>query len=572
MKTLLRVAGFFPYIAVVFLNAFIDLGHKIIVQNTVFKVYDGDTQIMLTATVNSLILLPYILFFSPAGFMSDKYPKNRVMRLAAWSAVALTLGITACYYKGWFIAAFCMTFLLAVQSAFYSPAKYGYIKTLLGKERLGEGNGAVQAVTIVAILLGTFAYSIMFEALYKNAADNTEDAILLAIAPVGWMLIANSLLQLWFAYRVPELEETDQRMQFSWKQFIQGSALADSVRPAFQNPVIRYAIGGLVMFWSISQVMLATFPAFAKDTLGQTNTVVIQGTLAASGIGIMLGSLLAGRISRSHIETGLIPLGALGITLGLFFIPRIESTYGHVLNFIFIGTMGGFFIVPLNALMQFHAQDESMGKVLAGNNLVQNIGMLSFLILTVVLSYRGASAELILGLLVVVALAGSLYTVFRIPQSLIRPLLLCTPGVRSKVLVEGVRNIPEIGGAVLIGRATHSRDWAYLQIASPRPIRFILPADHTVAMPFWLMALLRVEVLPADCSPQAVQQRIVESVQQGLVVFPPRNLSDVPEQQADGSHAPSASDKTYDVPFVITGQEDVPDTPSKGVVVVKLGS
>jgi len=284
MKELLNTRGFIAYISVVFLNAFIDLGHKIVVQNTVFKVYDGNTQIMLTAVVNALILLPFILLFSPAGFISDKYPKNRVMRAAAWAAVGLTVAITVCYYLGWFVPAFCMTFLLAVQSAFYSPAKYGFIKPLVGKEGLGEGNGAVQAVTIVAILLGTFVYSAFFELRYDAAAHHDEATILRAIAPLGFMLIANSLLQLFFAYRVPELEEVKHEMSFSVPDYLRGRDLARNLEPIFYRPVIRLSIIGLMTFWSISQVMLATFPAFAKESLGETNTVMIQGILACSGI------------------------------------------------------------------------------------------------------------------------------------------------------------------------------------------------------------------------------------------------------------------------------------------------
>ena len=163
MGNLFAIRGIVPYVIVVFLNAFVDLGHKITIQNTVFKVYDGNTQIILTAVVNALILLPFILLFSPAGFLADRYPKNRVMRMAAWVAVAITLLITACYYYGYFWPAFALTFLLAVQSALYSPAKYGYIKVLAGNELLSQANALVQAVTIFAILAGTFAFSIIFE-------------------------------------------------------------------------------------------------------------------------------------------------------------------------------------------------------------------------------------------------------------------------------------------------------------------------------------------------------------------------------------------------------------------------
>ena len=83
MKKLRHFTGAVPFFIAVFLNAFIDLGHKIVIQNTIFKLYDGPVQIMLTALINSLILLPFILLLNPAGFLSDKYRKVHVMRLSA---------------------------------------------------------------------------------------------------------------------------------------------------------------------------------------------------------------------------------------------------------------------------------------------------------------------------------------------------------------------------------------------------------------------------------------------------------------------------------------------------------
>ena len=142
MARLFRISGFRPFIGMMFLNAFVDLGHKIVIQNTVFKTYDGDAQILFTAIVNALILLPFVLLFSPSGFLADRFPKPQVMRVSAWAAVAITLGITACYYLGLFWPAFAMTFLLALQAAIYSPAKYGYIKELVGNEALATANTA----------------------------------------------------------------------------------------------------------------------------------------------------------------------------------------------------------------------------------------------------------------------------------------------------------------------------------------------------------------------------------------------------------------------------------------------
>jgi acyl-[acyl-carrier-protein]-phospholipid O-acyltransferase/long-chain-fatty-acid--[acyl-carrier-protein] ligase len=538
MKQLLAKTGFFAYISVVFLNAFIDLGHKIIVQNTVFKVYDGNTQIMLTAIVNALILLPFILFFTPAGFVSDKYPKSRVMRGAAWAALGLTLAITLCYYQGWFIAAFCMTFLLAVQSAFYSPSKYGYIKTLLGKERLGEGNGAVQAVTITAILLGTFVYSILFESRYDATLHHQERDILIAIAPLGWLLVANSLVQLVFAYRIPELETINASMRFDWGDYWRGRALRQNIQPIRQQPVIRLAIIGLAMFWSVSQVMLATFPAFAKETLGETNTVMIQGTLAASGLGIMLGALLAGRWSKNHIEMALVPLGAVGIIVGLALIPGIESNIGHIINFMMIGTMGGFFIVPLNALIQFHAGDNELGKVLAGNNLFQNIGMLTFLLITVALSSAGASAVLILSLLVLVAIFGSLYTLIRLPQSLARFFLMARRGKNPRVRVQGIRNLPEAGGALLVGHGCGDDDWALLQMASPRPLKLVIQREYYPSkyLAWWFSFCRALAVGPGPLEPSSVAD-IVKLLDNKQVVYKQSNSGSSPDNKRDGGGA-----------------------------------
>ena len=163
MEKLIRIKGFLAFATMVFLNAFVDLGHKIVIQNTIFKIYDGQAQIILTAVVNALILLPFIFLFSPSGFISDKYPKNKVMRISAWVAVGITGLITLFYYLGLFWPAFIMTFLLAAQSAVYSPAKYGYIKELVGKENIAPANGLIQATTTVAILAGIFVYSVFFE-------------------------------------------------------------------------------------------------------------------------------------------------------------------------------------------------------------------------------------------------------------------------------------------------------------------------------------------------------------------------------------------------------------------------
>ncbi len=476
MSRLFRIGGFLPYIAMMFLNAFVDLGHKIVIQNTLFKTYDGDAQILLTAIVNALILIPFVLLFSPSGFIADRFPKNRVMRFSAWAAVGITLAITLFYYLGWFWPAFWMTFLLAVQSAIYSPAKYGYIKELVGKESLAAANGWVQATTTTAILTGIFFFSILFEGQLAGAVYSHPGEVMHLIAPLGWLLVLGSLAEVGLSYRLPE-PNPGEKMVFDWARYRTGRYLRANLGTAWDNQVVWLSIIGLAVFWSISQVMLAVFPAFAKETLGETNTVVIQGLLACSGIGIILGSIVAGRLSRDHIETALVPIGALGIAIALFLLPSLQSTWAHGVNFLALGVLAGFFLVPLNALIQFNAGEQALGRVLAASNFVQNIWMLVFLGLTVLAARLELGGWTLMMALAVIALVGAIYTVYQLPQSMVRFLILRVLATRYRLRVIGLDNMPAQGGVLMLGNHISWVDWAMVQMASPRPVRFAMERE-----------------------------------------------------------------------------------------------
>ncbi len=493
MGSFLKIKGFPAYITVVFLNAFVDLGHKITIQNTIFKTCEGDQLVMLTAIVNALILLPFILLPTPSGFLADKYPKHQVMRISAASAVILTALITLCYHAGWFWAGFAMTFLLAVQSAFYSPAKYGYIKEIAGKDRLARANGLVQATTMIAILAGTFVFSVLFELYLKAAVFQTEREVLLAIAPLGWLLMAGAGIELLLAWRLPQTRRPDTGMRFNWQRYRRGAYLRDNLAAIKAHGVILASILGLSVFWAIGQVLLAAFPAFAKQSLGLTDVAVVQGMLASAGVGIMLGSLLAGRVSKNHIETGLIPLGALGLAGCLFILPSLGSVLVHSLNILFLGILGGLLIVPLNALIQFHAGGQMLGRVLAGNNLIQNTCMFGFLIVTVIFSQLHISQHLF-GLLTLMAIGMALYTLCALPQSLLRVLVALVIGQRYRLEVSGFNHIPEAGGVLLLGNRTSEIDWAMMQMVIPRPVRFVM--EKPTGESGWRRWLARLAVAP----------------------------------------------------------------------------
>ena len=478
MKQLFSYKGFFAYIAMIFLNAFIDLGHKIVIQNTIFKMYDGDIQIMLTALVNGLLLLPFIMLFTPAGFVSDKFSKPQVMRKSAVLAIVATSLITLCYWQGWFVFAFVLTFVMGIQSAFYSPAKYGYLKELIGVKKLALGNGMVQAITIVSILLGTIVFSAFFEFLLVDVKLDSPGVILQSVLALGWVFVALSVIEYIFSRQLVEAKTPDRDKEFIVKKYLSGQYLKANFSIIFEKRPIWLSIIGLSMFWSVSQVVLATFPAFAKDVLSMNNTLVIQGILGATGIGIVLGSILAGRISKNHIELGLIPISAIGFALLLGYIASLTSVPMMVLVFLGIGITGGLFIVPLNALMQYNAKENELGTVLAGNNLIQNTAMLSFLVVTIALVHLGISNTDIFTLLMVIALLGAAYTVYQLPHSLITIVAALVLKRRYKVDVLGFENLPENEGLLLLGNHISWIDGILLQMVTPRKVRFVMLRTH----------------------------------------------------------------------------------------------
>jgi acyl-[acyl-carrier-protein]-phospholipid O-acyltransferase/long-chain-fatty-acid--[acyl-carrier-protein] ligase len=401
-----------------------------------------------------------------------------VIKAAAALAVALTLGITACYYYGNFELAFAMTLLLAIQSAIYSPAKYGYIRELVGKPKLSQGNAVVQSATIAAILFGTFICSIAFEALLPEQEQYGASSVIKSIAPVGWLLVGACLIELVLAFLLPKRDAASPDLRFEIPRYIRGEYLKKNISVAYNNSVIWICIVGLSVFWGISQVMVTVFPAHAKASLGETNTIVVQGLLACTGIGIVIGSAFAGKISKNYIETGFIPIGAVGIAVLLFLIPTLENAFTIGGAFILVGICSGFFIVPLNSLIQFHAKESEMARILAANNLFQTLSMLAFLGLTVVSSIWSFSSKSILEFIGVVAVVGACYTLYRLPHSLIRFILARAIGTHYKISVLGLENLPSQGGVLLLGNHVSFLDWAIVGIASPRKVRFVMHRDY----------------------------------------------------------------------------------------------
>ncbi len=480
MKQLFRISGFGFYIVIVLLNAMTDLGHKIILQNTIFKAYDGAELIVLTAIVNALILLPFIFLFSPAGFIADKYPKVKVVEYASLAAVGITTLILFSYYLGLFWVAFGLTLVLAAQSAIYSPAKYGLIKEMTGNENLAPANALVQAVTIVSILAGAVIYSMVFESLLQDRSSMPSE-ILTHIAPVGFLLVGASLVEYLLARGLVkrfQAVEVDESMTFDAKSYQNLHYLKANLKVLKEHEVVWLSIIGLSILWGVSQVVLAIFGEYLKTTLGVRDTVTAQGLLALSGLGMVAGSIFVGRVSKNYIETGIIPLGALGVTVALFMLPTLDSLWALGGTLFVFGFAAGLFIVPLNAMIQFATPSVVLGKVLAGNNFMQNVSMFFFLVLTALFGYFQISSEGLFYMVATIALLGMGYTFVKLPQSLVRYVVRVMIGFKYRLHVDGLQHIPSGKGVLLLGNHISFLDWAILQMAYPKQIRFVMERSY----------------------------------------------------------------------------------------------
>lgn len=507
MKKLFAIVGVFNYLLVVFLNAFTDLGHKIIIQNSVFKIYDGELQIILTALVNALILLPFILMFSPSGFLADRFAKNKILEYSSVFAIVITLFITYAYYHGMFYTAFLMTFLLALQSAIYGPAKYGYIKELVGIQHISAGNGAVQAVTTVAILGGIIFYTVLFEGFYSENL-RTKEEILMAIAPLGWLLVASSVLEWFLASKLPNKLLHVSQKKFRFQNYLRGEYLLKNIRVMKRKKEIFEAIIALSLFWSISQVVLAIFGEYAKSELGITNTIYVQGIMALAGIGIVLGAFLSASFSRYYIHTGLVAVGAFGVTLIVFLVPFVSSMPVLAALFMLFGIFSAFIMVPLNAQIQFLSPNVHLGTILAGSNFVQNIFMFTFLILTTIFAYFGMNAEVLFYLMGCVGVYLTLMVFKRYLVMTFWAVMELFGRTRHRYMYMGLENIPKDKAVLFLGNHVSWLDWILLQLPLEKRINFMMDKE-IYHWKFFHPVFKKGEVIPV--SPKASKDAFKEA-------------------------------------------------------------
>lgn len=519
----------FAFLSVVFCNVIVDVAHKVLLQNIAFKIFDGSEQVVWISVINAMIIIPFLLLFSISGYLSDRYNKKDILIYGAISSFSLSCLMVLSYISGNFYLAMINLILLAVQSTIYSPAKFGIIIDIWGKTNLAKGNASLQAISIIAILFSIASGSFVFESFYDSnnlEVFTTKEQLLSVILPLTYYIVPVALfemiLSIFILKKLNTKYKKDTSLILDKDALFRGELLKKNIKIIFANKQISLSVIGLSIFWGISQGLMAVFPSFAKQYLNITDVFVINGVIAASGIGIAIGSVIYSRLSRHFIEVGTIPLAALGMALMIFVSTVAKTPTMLGISFLIYGIFGGLFVVPLNALIQFNAKRKSLGTVLAGNNWFHSLAMFTMLCITTFVSLNNLDPLNTIYLILFITVVGLGYTIYHLPQSLILLFVKLIVGLKYRLEVQGLKNMPSSGGVLLLGNHVSWIDWAIVFMSCPRQVRFVMHKDiYKKWYLTWILKLFYVIPISNNSSKETIK-KVAKELDSGnvVVLFP----------------------------------------------------
>jgi acyl-[acyl-carrier-protein]-phospholipid O-acyltransferase/long-chain-fatty-acid--[acyl-carrier-protein] ligase len=276
------------------------------------------------------------------------------------------------------------------------------------------------------------------------------------------------------AFRLPNTNAAKCVEDFKLKEYVKGRYLFRNMSIIRHNKEIFTLIIALGLFWSISQVVLAIFGEYAKSKLGITNAIVVQGVMALSVIGIILGSIYAASFAKYYINVGISALSAIGITLVILAIPFTTSIAVLGFEFAMFGLFSGLLMVPINARIQFLSIPKHLGTILAGTNFVQTIFMFLFLMLTTAFAYMGMDAEHLFDIMILVGLYLSYKLMKNYFVMAFWSFWEAVLKFRYKFVYEGLENIPKDKSVLLMGNHVSWLDWFIVQLPIERRINFMI--------------------------------------------------------------------------------------------------
>ena len=480
---LLKQKRFAPFFATQFLGAFNDnLFKNALVVLLTFQAARWTTlrPELLANLAAGIFILPFFLFSATAGQLADKYDKAMLARLVKVLEMSI-MGVAA---AGFFLTSLPVLmgalFLLGCHSTLFGPVKYAILPQHLREEELVGGNALIEAGTFVAILIGTLAGGLLAG----------------SVAHPAWIAVGGFVVALagYLTSRgipaapapAPELKVNLNPLSETWR----------NIAFARENRTVFLSILGISWFWLYGALFLAQFPAYGKFVLGGGESSVTL-LLATFTVGIGGGSMLCERMSGKHVEIGLVPFGSIGLTLfglDLYFasptglagaaphellaLLAMPAVWRVLFDLLMLGMFGGFFIVPMYALVQLRSSPEHRARIIAANNILNALFMVVGALGAAALLGEGLSIPALFGLGALLNAAVALYIYGLVPEFLLRFIAWLLVKAVYRLRTSGLAHIPHEGAAVLVANHVSFADAVIIMGASPRPIRFVM--DHRI--------------------------------------------------------------------------------------------
>ena len=533
--SLLVKRRFGPFFFTQFLGAFND---NVFRQALILLIASGVVAGTEVNTLNNvalaLFILPFFLFSALAGQLADKYDRAMlVRRIKLVEIFIMTFAAVGFLFNAvYFLLA--ILFCMGLQSTFFGPIKYSIIPQHLPSRELVSGNALVEMGTFLAILLG----SISGVLLKMDAADPLiVSAVVVGLAVLGYLA----------ARGIPKAPAADPGMKINWNLWRETWHIVGYAR---EVKSVWMCVLGICWFWFLGAAYTTQLKVYVDDYLLGTDGLyaLLLGTFS---VGIGLGSYLCEKMSGHRVELGLVPLGSIGLSafgIDLFFsyagLPKDVSVdiaaflqqpagWRVMVDLLGIGVFGGFYIVPLFALIQQRSNPSHLARIIAANNILNSLFMVGSAVAGIVLV--GMLDLTVPEFFLVLSLANVLvaaYIYTRVPEFLIRLLVWMLTNVLYRIKETGMENIPDEGPCLLVCNHVSYVDALLLGGAVRRPVRFVM-AKPIYDLPLMNYIFRTGKAIPIDSkerNPEIYQQafeRINEELADGQVVciFPEGKLT-----------------------------------------------
>ncbi|UTW08591.1 MFS transporter [Pseudomonas benzenivorans] len=478
--TLLGKQRFLPFFLTQLLGAFNDNVFKqSLILAILYKLSSGADKSLLVNLCALLFILPFFLFSALGGQFGEKFAKDALIRAIKFAEILIMLAGAAGVLLDSLPLMLGVLFCMGTQSALFGPVKYSILPQHLHEEELVGGNALVEMGTFLAILAGTIgAGIIMASSEYASLVAGS----VVTVAVLGYLA----------SRAIPRAHAAMPELTLDWNIFRQSWRIM-RLGLAEQPVSVSRSLLGNSWFWFLGAVYLTQIPAYAKEWLyGDESVVTLILTVFSLGIG--LGSMLCERMSGHKVEIGLVPFGSIGLTLfGILLwwhsggfvqgeqphdwlaLLEQDQAWWVLSSILGIGLFGGFYIVPLYALIQSRTVEHERARVIAANNILNALFMVVSAIVSIVfLSVAELSIPQLFLVISLMNVAVNSYIFKIVPEFSMRFLIWLLGHSLYRVEHKGLEAIPEEGAAVLVCNHVSFVDALLIGGAVRRPIRFVM--------------------------------------------------------------------------------------------------